>query len=732
MFDRHGSVDVMLEVDWLNLVMSTHHSGIEAYTDEKNLEITGASLNTLLLGVIIYHGYVKPSPQELYGGMKVWSHCMEHMLIMLPNTATIPEVMVRIIYILQGFLMEVHMAEEMVKAHIERSERHKRSPTDLSNLWYGSINFLRYWVSSYNEYFSDLQLRELEQGVRDMCTRLSAKERVRNLPFLEQEIDKSAKNIALIDLTAHLCMKLQHQVKSIGRARSWHSQGFGPPSIPGHISSRTNIAIALPFSNLAPSIPQLQGNWAGNDKEKNKRAYREAVNSAALQNMGVFGGADNLANFDSSDEEDDVEKADPNDLTQSDDVRLEIRVPKGFCLKGRDCMDFWSLDSLEMARQWTLSDHKLFQSIPPHNILNCSWGEARHRLSAQNIRRFIDRFNAASNWTTSSVLTGKTPENRAFIYEYIVKLGLHFRNLHNFHSLMAVLTGLQRGAISRLRKTLELVSSSVKDALKHLLKDMDGTKNYVYYRSIMERFLHKKNNVGAFIPHLGAHLAEITSIDEGNPDHLPNSPHLLNVAKLKLSARTFSNLADLQKFKYNLTPARIIACAIDKALQPFVILTQARVAEKEKAMFDLSLSLESPPLPLKPTHIIVPGHRDHRGSVDDDDDEDGDSSESSGNDDDSHSDYSSEEEGEYILKRNMNGHVYWYNTTTRHACEHQPSTWDGGNWQMKAGDPHMYGGKNYWQNTAAEHTTVSDTLPPEWEKLLHDVNHEGEHVQGHH
>ena len=114
MYDRHGAVDVLLDADWLNLVLSSHASGIEAYTDEKSLEITGASLNTLLLGIMIYHGYVKPTPQELFGGTKVWSNTMEYVLVMLPHTATIPEVMVRIIYILQGFLMEVAAAEEEV------------------------------------------------------------------------------------------------------------------------------------------------------------------------------------------------------------------------------------------------------------------------------------------------------------------------------------------------------------------------------------------------------------------------------------------------------------------------------------------------------------------------------------------------------------------------------------------------------------------------------------------
>ena len=34
--------------------------------------------------------------------------------------------------------------------------------------------------------------------------------------------------------------------------------------------------------------------------------------------------------------------------------------------------------------------------------------------------------------------------------------------------------------------------------------------------------------------HLGAHLAEITSIDEGNNDNIINAPHLLNIIKLKV------------------------------------------------------------------------------------------------------------------------------------------------------------------------------------------------------
>ncbi len=583
MFDRHGSLDILLDSDWSNLVLSPA-SGAETYADEKTFEITGASFNSLLLGLIIYHGYLKPSSSELLGGTQVWGHMMEHVLSMLPASATIPEIMVRIVLILQGYLMEVHDVEEHINAALSRNDKLNRHPMDLSNLWYGSINFIKFWISEYSEFFSDLQIKELEQSVLDMCKRLNAMERVMTLKFHDGEIDKSSRgNIALIDMTAHMCLKLRHQVGSIAHARSWHSMGFSPPAPLGHLSSRADVALVLPFSHVSPSVSQFVGTWTGDEKDKNKR--RALAAAAGNKDFGLFGGASALANNDDSDS-DEEEQAVQNDTT-----RLEVRIPDGFDLKGEDKVHFWSLDCLELARQWTLADHKLFQSIPPHQLLNRNWADPRYAHTTPSIRRFIDRFNCVSNWTSSSILTGRTPENRAAIYEHILKLAHYFRQLHNFHSMMAILTGLQRGCITRLTQTFELISPQSKDILKRLLQDMNGSKNYLAYRNILEKFFRGKFN-GAFIPHLGAHLAEMTAVDEGNSDYVNSAPHLLNVVKLKLFARPVMQLADLQKYRYNLTPVRIVSCAVDKALQPFVFLTNADVSENERKLFNLSMERE--------------------------------------------------------------------------------------------------------------------------------------------
>ena len=168
MLDRHGKIDILSEKDWLNLQLS-HHRGVDF--DENKLEIVGCSFNTLILGICIYHGYLKPSSDELFGGLKCWQKTIDTVLVMLPKTGTIPEVMVRIVHVLDAYIAEEEYlslkeslslnGEELSlnEEDMQGVERAERVPTDLSNLCFGALNFLKYWVMEYEDYFVDVQVR---------------------------------------------------------------------------------------------------------------------------------------------------------------------------------------------------------------------------------------------------------------------------------------------------------------------------------------------------------------------------------------------------------------------------------------------------------------------------------------------------------------------------------------------------------------------------------------------
>jgi hypothetical protein len=120
-----------------------------------------------------------------------------------------------------------------------------------------------------------------------------------------------------------------------------------------------------------------------------------------------------------------------------------------------------TIDCLEIARQITLIDHALFTSIPLYIFLlpNSFFSSQRHKqLKNNELRKFIDRFNAISLWVTESILNGNTAEDRAATVSFFIKLAGFFRDLFNYSSLMAIISAFQQGSITRLKKTFNLVS----------------------------------------------------------------------------------------------------------------------------------------------------------------------------------------------------------------------------------------------------------------------------------
>ncbi len=97
----------------------------------------------------------------------------------------------------------------------------------------------------------------------------------------------------------------------------------------------------------------------------------------------------------------------------------------------------------------------------------------------------------------------------------------------------------------------------------------------------------------AVVPHMGAHLAELTSVSDGNADYLADAPHLRNLDKLRLVAATMTTLHKLQKMTYSLTPVRAVAAAINLTLRRHLQLSAGGGAALSKRLFALSVAKES-------------------------------------------------------------------------------------------------------------------------------------------
>jgi hypothetical protein len=175
---------------------------------------------------------------------------------------------------------------------------------------------------------------------------------------------------------------------------------------------------------------------------------------------------------------------------------------------------------------------------------------------------------------------------------------------------MAVITGLKQASIIRLSETISLVSAKRLDTFHRLEKLMSGSKNYGNYRLKLEAhcsdFLNKQHTSretladmsketfqNAVVPHLGAHLAEISSIMEGNQDYLTEHSNFLNLDKKKLLYNCISKLTLIRNQRYNLHNIRIIQNVINQTIMKYIRYSSADIEIETSTLMINSISLES-------------------------------------------------------------------------------------------------------------------------------------------
>jgi len=601
MVDSHGLLDIRSSPEEWALNVHFSISSSSGGGRGKSIEIAGSSVNGLLLGLFLSNGYMRVEEDNLPGGLRCWTDIIEPVCITLPTLVTMPEVASRIFFLVEEYLAPPRSERKEAFLLHHPSLREDQS-VDLGimssgNLLFGGVAFLTTFVGSYNEYLNSSQIVELQMLAECLLEKLEqdVQKRKRRVKTMRRGLDQDEVDEAMRGDMYLASQKLVQTITAVSTERSWIHLGMPPPHSSSSSSRQTNDFAfhtgVLPSAEIfsKPCLRELRGSWV--DVATRRQSVKASMAKAAKLKIDVFGGAAMLDNY-SDDEEDDPDDHVPGECPQS-------RIPSGkSLLMDPSSLDLWVIDLLELARQWTLVDHALFCAIPPSSFLKPAWAEPRHLMSASPIRAFIDRFNSASLWTSSMVLSGETPEERAEKFHMLVTLAGHLESLHNYNGLMAVLTGLQQGCISRLRETIDLILEEDREKVTSLQKLMAGNKNYQTYRDALKDIeakmasSHRGSIVEAVVPHLGAHLAELSTISEGNPEHLPEVPHLVNITKKKLMARSVMQLSKLQKLRYLLKPVRLVATVLSRSLDAHTKLTAAESSESARRLYELSLLRE--------------------------------------------------------------------------------------------------------------------------------------------
>ncbi|XP_066928042.1 ral guanine nucleotide dissociation stimulator-like 1 isoform X3 [Clytia hemisphaerica] len=245
-----------------------------------------------------------------------------------------------------------------------------------------------------------------------------------------------------------------------------------------------------------------------------------------------------------------------------------------------DSLDIFSFPSELVAIQLTLIDAELFQRVVPRECMASFWGkrDASKGSKAQSIKLTVDQFNAVSLKVISTILNAKEKKSKEHTTNARVKaitkwleIALELRQLKNFSSLKAVISGLQSSAIYRLPRSWELVSKSSHElyqdmqdifsgelnnkAFRELLV-MEGTSKYsTYSKSSLRRTKSKRESLmkegvtHGTVPYLGTFLTDLMMIDTAFPNKIKDD--LINFEKRRKEFEIVAQIKLLQQSAKN-------------------------------------------------------------------------------------------------------------------------------------------------------------------------------------
>ncbi|GAA6008229.1 hypothetical protein JCM10207_000046 [Rhodosporidiobolus poonsookiae] len=210
------------------------------------------------------------------------------------------------------------------------------------------------------------------------------------------------------------------------------------------------------------------------------------------------------------------------------------------------------IDPLELARQLTIMESRVYGSIRPDELLGSSGGASGGGAAGAkdgagknaNVRKMSALSTRLTGWIAETILSEQDQKRRTGLVKYFIKLGERLLHLANYNALFAVLTALNSSTIARLRRTWDGLAPKYKAVFEVLRKATDHARNYAEYRQKI------RQAVPPCLPFVGLFLTDLIFIFEGNraerPSPVDPSLRLINFDRYHKMARI---VGELQRFQ---------------------------------------------------------------------------------------------------------------------------------------------------------------------------------------
>ena len=175
-----------------------------------------------------------------------------------------------------------------------------------------------------------------------------------------------------------------------------------------------------------------------------------------------------------------------------------------------------------LAEQMAVNEFVQFKRIQQSELLDLNWKNPKQKHRAPNISRILDQNVVLSGWVSHAICTTKGLKKRVEVYTKLVNLAQASFSLHNYSSCKAIVLGLSRPAVDRLKFTKEKLPAQTRSTLAALQERLRPEDSHANLQKIM------RTDKLPVVPYLPILLENLAVVEEGAPDKVGN---LINFKK---------------------------------------------------------------------------------------------------------------------------------------------------------------------------------------------------------
>lgn len=217
---------------------------------------------------------------------------------------------------------------------------------------------------------------------------------------------------------------------------------------------------------------------------------------------------------------------------------LQFSSPKQFTehlnLNGIPSMPLSSHSTASIAHALTRYEVELLLKVTSSELLVWTWQKkVNHKVP--NIDRLAARFNQVSYWAATEVMLCIGVFEQTAALTKILKIAKKCDKLNNFNTLMALMSGVNHVAITRLKGVWDGVPSKLLHWFRDAEEMMLPSSNFKNYRAQL------KKRKAPIIPYTALVMKDLTFLAEGNDMYSGDQINMEFVQLLQNQLSQFSN-----------------------------------------------------------------------------------------------------------------------------------------------------------------------------------------------